>query len=637
MSGSNTQNIVIAVTSTGVPVVQGGLRGIGASAKEASVSVKELNDALAAVGIGLGVKEIADAIDSYTNLNNRLKSVGTSTDDLTAVYDKLRNVALDTHSSLETTVGLYSRLQLGLKTLGYSQNEVINFTRQLSEAVKLSGASTTESKYAIQDLAHGMAAGSVNGRELNGILREMPSLALLMAKALNVPVGSLKELATKGGISADALIKGFQKMDGELGVQFSKRAVTIGDALTNIKTAWTDAVGRFATSEGVLGSVASALDKVAKNMDLILKSLLVVGAGFAVFVGIPAIIGAVTSAVFALTAAMMANPILAIIALFAAAVVAIQEFGDEILLGVDKTTTLKDLWLSFVQQVSGVFSGLKGFFADMVGEFSLRWGSLIRDMTALDWIRGVTRGLDILLAAFKTIIGDITVGWAIMTQALPELFLGAINMVLHTLGSFVNATLTALNHLDPLSGNKPANLDFSIGTEGVDGGVRKTVEAAAKAGRESRKAFQDAVGGSGTFTTALDGLIPGAQAIGAAREAAKAKDKSDLDKKGQRTPPVIDTKGTDKLQNQLDAIENKWDHVLQAVNEYNKAVSVINAAEAAGKITKEHGDELLGLIKDEEVDKFLSKYDAARKAASDLKVELRDLQGAQKAGIITQQ
>lgn len=633
MSGT-VQNIVIAVTGTGIPVVQRNLEDLGKSAKTAGAGVEALKTALEAVGVGLSVAALAEAIDSYTNLNNRLIAVGTSSNDLSAVYEKLKDVSLQTHSSVETTVNLYARMEMGLKSLGYSQNEVIAFTKTLSEAVKLSGASSQEAKYAIQDLAHGISAGSINGRELNGILREMPSLALIIAQAMGVPVGSLKELAAQGKITSDILIQGFKKMSDSVDAQFANRVVTIKDAITDLRTAFTDWVGKFSQTNGVLLGVASGLEALKNNLDTVMKLVLTAGAAFLVWEVIPGVIGMVAAAVEALTVAMLANPILFFAAALAAAATAFDLFKDEIKLGIDDVTTLGDLWRAFLETLGPLFTSLKTYATESLDAIRKGWGETIGNMTTMDWIVVITKGVDILVAALKTSFELIRTGWAVMTQALPELMVGALNMVLSVMGNTVNGILTMLNHLDPLSGDKPANFDFTVSTDSVDGGFKNTIKTAMTAGADARKAFQEALDGKGSLTAGVEGLVGRAQQLGQERMNSKPKDNSNLDAHGTRTMPV-DTKGTDKLAKSLEAIENKWNSVLKAVNEYNKAVSTINQAVGAGMISKQQGEDLKGLIKDEEIDKFLGKYDSARKAASDLKEELRTLREAQTAGIIT--
>ena len=639
MSGSLTQNIVIAVTATGVPVVQRSLEQIGQSAVSAHTALEAMISALAAIGLGIGVAEIVKAADAFSNMQNRLTAVGTSANDLAAVYSRLQQISLETHNSIESTVNLYSRLEQGVKSLGYSQNEALSFTETLSAAVKLSGASSQEAKYAIQDLAHGISAGSINGRELNGILREMPSLAILIAQSFNVPVGRLKEFAKEGKLTTDGLIQGMAKLHNEEMAKLQQRILTVADAIQDMKTRTITFIGEMSRAGGASLALANAIETLSKNLNTIVGVLLSVGAAFFVFVGIPAILGAITSGFIAMTLAMLSNPFLALAAILTSAATALTYFRDEINLGIDKTTTLGDLMRAVWEALGPAIAKAKAYMVDFLNYVITGWGDATAKMTALDWVVGIAKGIDIMVGAFK-------LAWALI-GSFAQTATGVMETAIYAVGQLIysaiiapiNLAMKGMNVLSGVTGKEfemfQGALDWSKPLDRLADGFKRAQDA----GAAFRATVDGSLNGTSGLSAQLQNLVPRAQEIGKARVAAAGVDNSYLDARGPRIEPEkkVTKAHADKLQTQLEAIEGKFDNILKYVNEYNKAIKVIEASIAAGKISPQEGSALLGEVKQEIHDKIMDKYNSQEKAAHQLKIELRDLDGAVKAGFITQQ
>ena len=155
------ERIDIVITERGSRVVRRNIEDIGNSARKSADGVDLLKRALAALGGAVAARELVRLLDTYTNLNNRLRATGLEAQNLTAVYQELRAVANDTRSSFEGSVELYSRLALSSKELGVSQRDLIDFTKSLNQAIILSGASATEAQAGLIQLSQGMASGTL--------------------------------------------------------------------------------------------------------------------------------------------------------------------------------------------------------------------------------------------------------------------------------------------------------------------------------------------------------------------------------------------------------------------------------------------------------------------------------------------
>ena len=90
------------------------------------------------------LRELIRLADTFTLLQNRIRTVTTTTEELNAVTNELFEIAQRTRANFEGTVEVYTRTALATRELGLSQRETLAFTESLNQAVALSGATTTE-------------------------------------------------------------------------------------------------------------------------------------------------------------------------------------------------------------------------------------------------------------------------------------------------------------------------------------------------------------------------------------------------------------------------------------------------------------------------------------------------------------
>src|SRR5690606_16856748 len=224
------ERIDIVITERGSRVVRRNIEDIGNSARKSADGVDLLKRALAALGGAVAARELVRLLDTYTNLNNRLRATGLEAQNLTAVYQELRAVANDTRSSFEGSVELYSRLALSSKELGVSQRDLIEFTKSLNQAIILSGASATEAQAGLIQLSQGMASGTLRGDELRSVLEQLPAVADVIAKELGVTRGELRKMGEDGKITAGVILDAFKNARDELEQRFGRTVPTISQS-----------------------------------------------------------------------------------------------------------------------------------------------------------------------------------------------------------------------------------------------------------------------------------------------------------------------------------------------------------------------------------------------------------------------
>lgn len=281
----------------GGKVVQRTLDDVAASGKKATSGQKELETQLRAtdavgkqlantlktIVAAFGLRELQQTVDTYTNVQNRLKLVTTSSAELAAVTNDLFTISNQTRQSFESTAEVYARVALATKDMGLSSAQTLQFTESLNQAVALSGASATEAAAGMIQLSQGLASGTLRGDELRSVLEQLPAVADVIAQGLGVTRGELRKMGEDGQITAATVISAFAKAREELDGKFAKTVPTIGQAFVVLKNYVIQFIGSLDQATGASGIVARALITVGQNVDTVAKLVLVAAAAWGAY------------------------------------------------------------------------------------------------------------------------------------------------------------------------------------------------------------------------------------------------------------------------------------------------------------------------------------------------------------------
>lgn len=429
------------------------LGGTSKSVDGVSGALDRLKGAAAGLGIALGIKELADTADEYTNIQNRLRLVTDGTQNLTGVTEALFAVSNRTRSSFEATTDLYGSFARSSKELGLSQKDLIGITETINQAIKVSGTDAQTAANGIRQLAQGIASGTLRGDELNSVLENMPRLATAIAAGMGITTGQLRKLGGEGKITAKAITDALKKEAPQIAAEFTKLTPTIGDSLTTVKNNFTKFLGDFDKATGVSTAVANALTVVGQNMDVVAASAAALGVAMLVAFGpqIGAAIAAATAGVIEFTLALAANPFGLLAIGVAAAGVALVAFGDDIKVTEDGAVSLKDA-------VGGAFGVIGDYIKTAADFLKGAWQSAMGDASAATSGFQATVGkVMATIAKFvKTYVTTVIDNWvfavkAIITvwnglvPAIKDIAISAVNNLVKTFEGGVNKVIGLLN------------------------------------------------------------------------------------------------------------------------------------------------------------------------------------------------
>lgn len=235
-------------------------------------SINVLQGAMAALGIGFGVHELAQIADNFQNISAQVNLVSNDSKELYEALEGVRQVATRTTSSLEATANLYARINQAGKDLGVTQKQALQITEAINQSIQISGGSAASADAAITQLIQGLQSGVLRGEEFNSMMEQAPRLTTALADSLNVTKGELRAMAGEGKLTAEVVIKALKEQSDVINEEYKKIPTTIGGALTNLKTNFTMLIGEIDSTNAASKGIVSTLLMLSENLD-VLKTL----------------------------------------------------------------------------------------------------------------------------------------------------------------------------------------------------------------------------------------------------------------------------------------------------------------------------------------------------------------------------
>lgn len=250
----------------------------------AKFAVGALSSALAALGVGLGIRELAQTADSYTNLSTRIQIATREQGNFTEAIAGVHQVALMTNSSLSATADLFTRLNTVGKEMGMTQQQALELTKTVTQAIQIGGGSAQASEAAVTQFIQAMQGGVLRGEEFNSIMENGFGLAEALAKGLGVTTGELRKMAEAGELSAERVVKAIGSQSAQIQELYNQFPTTISNALQKISTSWEILIGKMDQANGASATVADWLSTLADNIYIVENLINDLGDGF-VWVG----------------------------------------------------------------------------------------------------------------------------------------------------------------------------------------------------------------------------------------------------------------------------------------------------------------------------------------------------------------
>lgn len=265
----------------------------------------QLGIAFATLGSAVSVSHIIATADQMQNLASQIRLATSSTEQFHAVQTELRAIANEQRSSFDAVVDLYSNSQRSLSALGKSQQDVINFTRNMTMAMNVGGRSAQAQAAALTQLGQALASGVLRGDEFNSVAEQAPILMDLIAKEMGVTSNAIRDLAKDGKITADVVYNAVAKATDSLSAMSAKMPTTVSQALQVIKNEYNYLIDDIMNQNSMMSqNIANAVLWAAEHFRTLVSAAAMVGA---VWLGIIAKNSALVTSFATLTGATVAS------------------------------------------------------------------------------------------------------------------------------------------------------------------------------------------------------------------------------------------------------------------------------------------------------------------------------------------
>lgn len=351
-------------------------------------------------------------IDDMTRLEGRLKlSEGSATAAGKAMAG-ITQIAQDAAVPIRDVADAYVRFSTSIQKMGGTQQEALGFTDALSKALKISGASAEETGGVMRQLSQAFNKGKLSGDEFVTVSESGGKVLDYLGAQLGKTRGELALMAEKGELTADKMLK-LGDAGKQIDQDFKTLPVTLGDAFTRLGNSLTGFASSSTVLRGILAALAQVIQFVGERLEVIVAASLVVGLAVLVtsFGGIAAAVTALSVALVgakvAFLALMTAHPVLLALGVAAAAVVALWDKLPE---GVRKFNE------SPLDKIQAAIKEVDRQLAEVQGQMDANRVATEAMVTAM-------------LAANKTLTGEVTVSMAAQKQAVEDRYQAEVDAI----------------------------------------------------------------------------------------------------------------------------------------------------------------------------------------------------------------
>lgn len=187
---------------------------------------------LAAGGIAKGILDNAEKLNTLAASLSVLRGgAEEGADAVRLVFD----IVNETGASLDAVSDGFTRMSIGLKSLGANNDQIAQITENFIKLGKVGGASMDDINGALMQFGQALSSGVLQGDEFKAISERFPLLLDALAKDLGVATGELKKMASQGKLTSDVLANTLLKMTAQVGENFAKLPQTVDQSMNKIK------------------------------------------------------------------------------------------------------------------------------------------------------------------------------------------------------------------------------------------------------------------------------------------------------------------------------------------------------------------------------------------------------------------
>ena len=210
--------------------------------REIEEGTNEANSLMQTIKGAVAVYATIQTLSAALNLSDQLTSttarMNLMNDGLQTTQDLQNMIYLSAErarGSYQATADAVSKLGLMAGDAFGSSQEIIAFMEQVNKQFTIAGTEAAGVDAAMLQLTQAMASGVLRGEELNSIFEQAPTIIQTIADYLDVPIGSIREMAAEGQITADIVKSAMFAAADETNAKFESMPKTFSQIWTSFQ------------------------------------------------------------------------------------------------------------------------------------------------------------------------------------------------------------------------------------------------------------------------------------------------------------------------------------------------------------------------------------------------------------------
>lgn len=469
--------------------------------------------------------------DEMTQTTARLDMMNDGLQTTAELQQMIYQSAQRSRGSYQESADAVAKMGVMTKDAFNSNAELVAFVEQLNKQFTIAGTSQEGVSAAMLQLTQAMSSGVLRGEELNSVFEQAPTIIQTIADYLNVPIGTIREMAAEGQITSEIVKNALLSAADETDARFAEMPMTWGQVWTSMKNTALmnfqpvlDKINEIANNQEFqmfAASAVSALSVVA----LYLLDIMEFAGQVATFIGenwsiIEPIILGIATAMGLYTAAMLINNTVQGVS---AMIAGVKAAADMMQAGATFTATAAQHGLNaalmacpltwiilLIIAVIAIIYAVCAAIAKLTGVANSGFGV-------------ITGGINVVIQFFKNLglmVANIALGIGNAIAALGSNMMTAFNNAICSIQSWfyglLSTALTVVEGICAALNKLPfVEFDYSGISAKADEYAAKSAEAAGN--KEDYKSIGDAFNeGFSTFDTFQDGWAGDAFDAGAA-------------------------------------------------------------------------------------------------------------------------
>lgn len=245
------------------------LSRVDRNARNTTQSIGRLSGVASAVITALSLQRLATYADGWTNLDNRIRQVTSSQEELESSTQRIFQIAQSSRTALDAVGTLYFRISQAAEEIGVSGEQAFVITESLANSLTASGLSAAETASVLRQTSQAFNAGRLNGDEFRAISEAIPSVLRLVSEELGVSRRELQRYSEAGRITsqvlANALIRNIEESRRVIG----DSTVTISQSVQLLENSTIRFIGTFNETFPVVQGIVDVFNDMSDALDFV--------------------------------------------------------------------------------------------------------------------------------------------------------------------------------------------------------------------------------------------------------------------------------------------------------------------------------------------------------------------------------